>query len=41
LSRKDFQKPLQEDLTGIGRLLGQRCAVKKLDRARKTAHDST
>ena len=41
LSRRDFGKPLQEDLTGIGRLLGQRCAVKKLDRATKTAHNST
>ncbi|HEY5950603.1 MAG TPA: aminopeptidase [Kofleriaceae bacterium] len=40
LSRKDFQKPLQEDLTGIGRLIGQRCAVKKLDHAVKSTHDS-
>jgi len=40
LSKKDFQKPLQEDLAPIGQLLGQRCAVKKLDRAVKSAHDS-
>ena len=40
LSKKDFQKPLQEDLTGIGQLLGQRCAVKKMDRAIKSAHHS-
>ena len=40
LSKKDFQKPLQEDLTGIGQLIGQRCAVKKLDKAIKSAHDS-
>jgi predicted aminopeptidase len=40
LSRNDFGKPLQEDLTGIGRLIGQRCAVKKLDRAVRTTHDS-
>jgi predicted aminopeptidase len=38
--RSDFQKPLQEDLTGIGQLIGQRCAAKKLDRGIKSAHDS-
>lgn len=35
LSRSDFTKPLQEDLTPIGKLLGERCrarASKKLDR---------
>jgi predicted aminopeptidase len=40
LTRKDFAKPLQEDLTGIGQLIGQRCAVKKLERATKSAHAS-
>jgi predicted aminopeptidase len=40
LRRSDFQKPLQDDLTGIGQLIGQRCASKKLDRASKSAHDS-
>jgi hypothetical protein len=40
LREKDFQKSLQEDLTGIGRLIGQRCASKKLDRAVKSTHDS-
>jgi predicted aminopeptidase len=40
LDRDDFQKPLQEDLTGIGRLIGQRCATKKLERVGKSAHDS-
>ena len=38
LKQSDFQKPLQEDLAGIGQLIGQRCAVKKLDRATKSAH---
>ncbi len=40
LRERDFQKSLQEDLTGIGRLIGQRCASKKLDRAVKSTHDS-
>ncbi len=40
LREKDFQKSLQEDLTGIGRLIGQRCASKKLARAVKSTHDS-
>jgi predicted aminopeptidase len=40
LRQKDFQSRLQEDLTGIGRLIGQRCATKKLDHAVKTTHDS-
>jgi predicted aminopeptidase len=40
LSKDDFSRPLQEDLAPIGRLVGQRCATKKLDRATKTTHDS-
>jgi predicted aminopeptidase len=33
LQRSDFAKPLQDDLTPIGKLLGERCArAKKLDR---------
>lgn len=33
LNRSDFAKPLQDDLTPIGKLLGERCArAKKLDR---------
>ena len=40
LRRKDFQQSLQEDLIGIGRLIGQRCATQKLDRATGSAHDS-
>ncbi|HEX5058972.1 MAG TPA: aminopeptidase [Kofleriaceae bacterium] len=40
LRRSDFQKSLQEDLTGIGQLIGQRCATKKLDQGIKSAHDS-
>lgn len=33
LSRSDFARPLQDDLTPIGKLLGERCAKqKKLDR---------
>jgi predicted aminopeptidase len=43
LAPSDFQRRLQEDLTGVGRLLGQRCASraakKILDRAGKSAHD--
>jgi predicted aminopeptidase len=40
VKQKDFQKRLQEDLTGVGQLIGQRCATKKLDRAVKSTHDS-
>lgn len=40
LDEGDFAKPLQEDLIGIGKLLAGRCARQKLDRARKSAHDS-
>lgn len=40
LEQRDFVKPLQEDLTGIGQLIGQRCASKKLDRTVKSTHDS-
>jgi predicted aminopeptidase len=35
LKRADFAKPLEDDLTGIGKLLGERCrqrALRKLDR---------
>ncbi|HSD90354.1 MAG TPA: aminopeptidase [Kofleriaceae bacterium] len=35
LKRTDFAKPLEDDLTGIGKLLGERCrqrALRKLDR---------
>lgn len=32
LTKKDFAKPLEDDLTGIGKLLGERCARRKLDR---------
>ena len=32
LTRRDFAKPLQEDLTPIGKLLAQKCARQKLDR---------
>lgn len=32
LKRSDFHKPLQEDLTPIGKLIGERCARQKLDR---------
>ncbi|NVB78032.1 MAG: hypothetical protein HOV81_06520 [Kofleriaceae bacterium] len=33
LKRSDFDKPLQDDLTAIGKLLGERCTrAKKLDR---------
>jgi predicted aminopeptidase len=35
LKRADFAKPLEDDLTGIGKLLGQRCAQKS---ARKLDH---
>jgi predicted aminopeptidase len=40
LKRRDFAKPLEDDLTSIGKLLGERCASKKLDRVDKSAHDS-
>ena len=35
LKRGDFAKPLEDDLTGIGKLLGERCAQKS---ARKVDH---
>jgi predicted aminopeptidase len=35
LTRRDFAKPLEDDLTGIGKLLGERCAQKS---ARKLDH---
>jgi predicted aminopeptidase len=35
LKRSDFAKPLEDDLTGIGKLLGERCAQKS---ARKVDH---
>ena len=41
LRRGDFAKPLQEDLTPIGTLLGEKCARQKLDRRIKSAEDSS
>ena len=41
LRRGDFAKPLQEDLTPIGTLLGEKCARQKLDRSIKSAEDSS
>jgi predicted aminopeptidase len=40
LRREDFARPLQDDLTSIGRLIGSRCASQKVDRATKSVHDS-
>jgi predicted aminopeptidase len=31
LKRSDFRKPFEDDLTAIGKLLGERCRLKKLD----------